>query len=45
MHQVPLGLITSKVTYLLWPLKRFGPVGPGKTDRSRIRTFPIHKHA
>jgi hypothetical protein len=24
--QVPLGLISSKVTYILWPLSRFGKV-------------------
>lgn len=42
---VPLGLINGKVAHILWPLNRFGPVGPGTVDRTRIRTFPIHRHA
>jgi inner membrane protease subunit 2 len=35
--QVPLGLITAKVPYLVWPLKRFGPVDDGPEQKGRVR--------
>jgi hypothetical protein len=34
---VPLGLITAKVPYLLWPMKRFGPVDIGPEQKGRVR--------
>ena len=28
--QVPLALVDAKLTYIIWPLNRFGPLKPAK---------------
>lgn len=39
--QVPIGLINAKVTYVLWPPSRFGPVEkkPVNKDRVKLNAF------
>jgi len=34
---VPIGLIEAKVTYILWPPSRFGPVDKKPVDRDRVK--------
>ncbi|KAG0295412.1 hypothetical protein BGZ96_011785 [Linnemannia gamsii] len=39
---VPLGLVRSKVEYVLYPLNRFGKI-PDKSRGNRVRYAPGHK--
>ncbi|GAN09221.1 mitochondrial inner membrane protease subunit 2 [Mucor ambiguus] len=34
---VPIGLIEAKVTYVLWPPSRFGPVDKKPVDKDRVK--------
>ncbi|KAG2203661.1 hypothetical protein INT46_004295 [Mucor plumbeus] len=34
---VPIGLINAKVTYILWPPSRFGPVEKKPVDKERVK--------
>ncbi|KAG2207549.1 hypothetical protein INT47_004299 [Mucor saturninus] len=39
---VPIGLINAKVTYILWPPSRFGPVEKKAVNKDRVQTNVYH---
>ncbi|RCI03530.1 hypothetical protein CU098_010310 [Rhizopus stolonifer] len=43
---VPIGLVNAKVSYILWPLSRFGPVEikPVNTERVKTNVFKPGQH-